>query len=77
MVTMRLLWMLDTVPGLREAAQRSEVMFGCVDSWILYKLTGQHITEGKSNAQMTFLSSFLFLGLMFLFAFTFNDKPKL
>ena len=55
MVTMRLLWMLDTVPGLREAAQRSEVMFGCVDSWILYKLTGQHITEGKSNAQFSIL----------------------
>ena len=60
MVTMRLLWMLDTVPGLREAAQRSEVMFGCVDSWILYKLTGQHITEGKSNAHDISLIVFVF-----------------
>ena len=49
MVTMRLLWMLDTVPGLREAAIRNEVMFGCVDSWLLFKLTGKHITEGASQ----------------------------
>ena len=46
MVTMRLLWMLDTVLGLREAADKGEVMFGCVDSWLLFKLTGQHVTEG-------------------------------
>ena len=52
MVTMRLLWMLDTVPGLREAAMRNEVMFGCVDSWLLYKLTGQHITEGGMNGSL-------------------------
>jgi len=45
MVTMRLAWMLDHVPGLRDAANRGEVMFGCVDSWILYKLTGKHLTE--------------------------------
>ena len=43
---MRLLWMLDTVPGLRPAAERNEVMFGCVDSWLIYKLTGKHMTEG-------------------------------
>ena len=46
MVTMRLLWMLDHVPGLRDAADRNEVMFGGVDTWILYKLTGKHVTEG-------------------------------
>ena len=45
MVTMRLLWMLDHVPGLRDAADRNEVMFGGVDTWILYKLTGKHVTE--------------------------------
>ena len=59
MVTMRLLWMLDTVPGLREATQRNEVMFGCVDSWILYKLTGQHITEGKKYTFNGLLSKIL------------------
>ena len=48
MVTMRLLWMLDNVPGLRAAADRNEVMFGCVDSWLLFKLTGQHMTEGEA-----------------------------
>ena len=44
--SLRLLWMLDTVPGLREAADKGEVMFGCVDSWLIYKLTGKHMTEG-------------------------------
>jgi len=50
MVTMRLLWMLDHVPGLRDAANRNEVMFGCVDTWILYKLTGKHVTEASNIA---------------------------
>ena len=50
MVTMRLLWMLDHVPGLREAADKNEVMFGCVDSWLLYKLTGKHVTEVSNIA---------------------------
>ena len=64
MITMRLLWVLDNVEGLREAADRNEVscstvlynltktvkiMFGCVDSWLLYKLTGKHITEGEPS----------------------------
>ena len=47
MVAMRLLWVLEHVPGLREAADRGEAMFGCVDTWLLYKLTGKHVTEGQ------------------------------
>jgi len=50
MVTMRLLWVLDNVPGLREAADRHEIMFGCVDSWLLYKMTGKHMTEVSNIA---------------------------
>lgn len=50
MVTMRLLWVLDNVPKLRQAVEAGEVMFGCVDSWLIYKLTGKHITEVSNIA---------------------------
>eukprot|EP00090_Calanus_glacialis_P009522 TRINITY_DN17907_c0_g1_i2.p1 TRINITY_DN17907_c0_g1~~TRINITY_DN17907_c0_g1_i2.p1 ORF type:complete len:379 (-),score=100.87 TRINITY_DN17907_c0_g1_i2:498-1634(-) len=50
MVPMRLLWALDNVPGLRKAVEAGEAMFGCVDSWLLYKLTGKHITEVSNIA---------------------------
>ena len=52
MITMRLLWVLDNVEGLREAADRNEIMFGCVDSWLLYKLTGKHLTEGQPSQRL-------------------------
>ena len=51
MVAMRLLWVLEHVPGLREAADRGEAMFGCVDTWLLYKLTGKHVTEGQCSVR--------------------------
>lgn len=56
MVTTRLLWVLDNVPGLREAAERDEIMFGCVDSWLIYKLTGKHLTEGILLCRRYFLT---------------------
>ena len=56
MVTTRLLWVLDDVPGLREAAERDEIMFGCVDSWLIYKLTGKHLTEGILSCRSYFLT---------------------
>ena len=33
-------WLLDNVPGARERAERGELMFGTVDTWLLYKLCG-------------------------------------
>ena len=33
-------WILDHVPGVREKARRGEVLFGTVDSWLVWKLTG-------------------------------------
>jgi glycerol kinase len=33
-------WILDHVPGAREAAKRGELAFGTIDSWLLWKLTG-------------------------------------
>lgn len=47
-------WMLDNVPGLYERAQKGEICFGTVDTWLLYKLTGKHATE-PSNASRTLL----------------------
>ena len=36
----KLKWILDTVPGARERAKRGELLFGTVDSWLIWKLTG-------------------------------------
>lgn len=41
-VTFRLLWILNNLPALRDADKRN-VMFGTVDTWLLYKLTGGEI----------------------------------
>ncbi|WP_328391137.1 glycerol kinase GlpK [Nocardia sp. NBC_00416] len=47
-------WILDTVPGARERAEAGELCFGTVDSWLLWKLTGRHITD-VTNASRTLL----------------------
>ncbi|GAA6744370.1 glycerol kinase GlpK [Thermus antranikianii] len=52
----KLAWLLANVPGLRERARRGEVLFGTVDTWLLYRLTGGrvHATD-PSNASRTLL----------------------
>jgi glycerol kinase len=47
-------WMLDHDPGLRPRAERGEICFGTVDSWLLWQLTGgrMHATD-PSNASRT------------------------
>ncbi|MBR0428932.1 MAG: glycerol kinase GlpK [Lachnospiraceae bacterium] len=49
-------WILDNVPGAREKADKGELAFGTVDSWLIYKLTkGKvHVTD-YSNASRTLL----------------------
>ncbi|WP_119153129.1 glycerol kinase GlpK [Caldimonas tepidiphila] len=48
-------WLLERVPGAREAANRGELAFGTVDSWLLWQLTGgAHLTD-VSNASRTML----------------------
>ena len=49
-------WMLDHVEGARERAERGEIRFGTVDSWLLWKLTGGavHATD-RTNASRTML----------------------
>jgi len=52
----KLRWLLDHVPGVRERAQRGELAFGTIDTWLLWKLTGGalHVTD-PSNASRTLL----------------------
>jgi glycerol kinase len=49
-------WLLDNVPGAREQAQRGELAFGTMDSWLLWQLTGGalHATD-VTNASRTML----------------------
>jgi glycerol kinase len=49
-------WMLDQIPGARQRAERGELAFGTVDSWLLWKLTrgDLHVTD-VTNASRTML----------------------
>ena len=52
----KIAWMLDNLPGMRERAERGEILFGTVDSWLLWQLTSGrvHATD-YSNASRTML----------------------
>jgi glycerol kinase len=50
----KLRWLLDTVPGLSERAEAGEVLFGTMDSWLIWKLTGRHLTD-VTNASRTMM----------------------
>lgn len=52
----KLRWLLDNVIGARERAEKGKLLFGTVDSWIIWKLTGGkvHVTD-YSNASRTML----------------------
>ena len=49
-------WILDNVPGAREQAERGELLFGTVDTWLIWKMTGGrvHVTD-YTNASRTML----------------------
>lgn len=49
-------WLLDEVPGAREKAERGELRFGTIDSWLIWNMTGgeQHLTD-YTNASRTLL----------------------
>ncbi len=49
-------WLLDHVSGLRERAERGDIAFGTIDSWLIWNLTGgrRHVTD-PSNASRTLL----------------------
>ena len=52
----KLRWILENVPGARQRAQRGELLFGNVESWLIWNLTGGkvHVTD-YSNASRTML----------------------
>lgn len=50
----KLQWLLEHVPGARQRAERGELAFGTVDSWLVYRLCGRHVTD-TSNASRTML----------------------
>jgi glycerol kinase len=47
-------WLLEHVDGLRERARQGRARFGTVDSWLMFKLAGEHVTD-PSNAARTLL----------------------
>jgi glycerol kinase len=49
---LKLRWILEDIPGLRAQAQAGEILFGNIDAFLLWKLTGQHITD-VTNASRT------------------------
>jgi glycerol kinase len=52
----KIAWILDHVPGARARAERGELAFGTVDTWLIWQLTGNrtHVTD-PSNASRTML----------------------
>ena len=52
----KLAWLLENVPGARTRAERGELAFGTVDTWLVWQLTGNrtHVTD-PSNASRTML----------------------
>jgi glycerol kinase len=47
-------WLLDRIPGLRERAEAGEVLFGTMEGWLIWKLTGRHVGD-VTNASRTML----------------------
>ena len=50
----KIAWLLENVPGLRERALDGTAVFGTIDSWLIFKLTGEHVTDA-TNASRTLL----------------------
>lgn len=52
----KLRWILENIPGARERAERGELCFGTIETWLIWKLTGGqiHVTD-YSNASRTML----------------------
>ncbi|MFC1466892.1 MAG: glycerol kinase GlpK [Candidatus Brachytrichaceae bacterium NZ_4S206] len=50
----KLKWLLDNVPGARARARDGELLFGTVDTWLIWNATGRHVTD-VTNAGRTML----------------------
>ena len=49
---LKLRWLLDSVPGARARAEAGDLLFGTVDTWLLWNLAGLHVTD-VTNASRT------------------------
>ncbi len=47
-------WILNNIPETRERAEKGELLFGNMDTWLIWNLTGQHVTD-VTNASRTLL----------------------
>jgi len=47
-------WILDNVQGTKEKAKKGDLLFGTIDSWLIWNLTGEHVTD-VTNASRTML----------------------
>jgi len=47
-------WVLENIPAARQRAERGELLFGNMDTWLLWNLTGTHVTD-VTNASRTLL----------------------
>ena len=52
----KLRWLLDHVDGARAAAARGELLFGTMDSWLIWKLTGEHVTDVTNASRTTLMN---------------------
>ncbi len=50
----KLRWLMENVPAIPEAIQRGDALFGTIDSWLVWNLTGEHVTD-VTNASRTML----------------------
>jgi glycerol kinase len=47
-------WILENIPGAKQKAKRGELLFGTMDTWLIWNLTGEHVTD-VTNASRTML----------------------
>ncbi|KHJ94024.1 carbohydrate kinase, FGGY family protein [Oesophagostomum dentatum] len=51
---LKLRWLMENVDAVKKAKAEGRLRFGTVDSWLIYKLTGEHVTD-VTNASRTLL----------------------
>lgn len=56
----KITWLLDNLPGARKRAEKGELLFGNIDTWLIWNLTGAHVTD-VTNASRTMLMNLVSL----------------
>ena len=50
----KIIWLINNIEAVKDALEDDDICFGTVDSWLLYKITGEHLTD-ITNASRTLL----------------------